>query len=55
MDTGLVVIECWRVSPINSFDQLQSSGTDQTLSRGAPDARVPASGPLQKGSREAFS
>ena len=43
------------MSPVSSFDQLQSSGTDWTLSGGAPDAGVPVSGPLQRGSKEAFS
>ena len=43
------------MSPVSSFDQLQSSGTDQTLSEGAPDAGVPAFGRLYRGSGEAFS
>ena len=54
-DSGLVVTGRWRVSLVSLFDQLQSSGTDRTLSGGAPDAGVPVSGPLQRGSREAFS
>ena len=45
----------WRVSPVSSFGQLKSSDTDRTLSGGAPDVGVHASGPLQRGSREAFS
>ena len=43
------------MSPVSSFDQLQSSGTDRTLSGGAPNAGVPVSSLLQRGSREAFA
>ena len=43
------------MSLVISFDPLQSSGTDRTLSGGAPDVEVPVSGLLQRGSREAFS
>ena len=43
------------MSLVSSFDQLQSSGTDRTLSGGVLDARVHASGPLLRGSREFFS
>ena len=55
MDAGLVVTGPWRVSPVSSFDQLQSSSTDQMLSGGALDVGVPASGQLQRGSIEGFS
>ena len=54
-DASLVVTECWRVSSVSSFDQLQLSGIDRTLSGGAPGARVPTSSQLQRGSREGFS
>ena len=37
---GLVVTGRWRVSPVSSFDQLKSSGTDQTLSEHGPDIGV---------------
>ena len=55
MSLGYANLLCFHVYfLVCSFDQLQSSGTDQTLSGGALDAGVPASGQLQRGSREFF-